>query len=434
MTRLLNFEATYNHLMPTMKQLYIFAICVIAAGCASASAQQQYTSSDSTVLYANPGLNRLLDIQRNLSDFVFKDESSLLHRKPSFRILPSIKRTPGYGFSFGLGGAISFFTDRDDYSLQRSEVPLIVSVAFTKPFSYSIACEPQLYLAGNALRLQAEISYRDWLEYYFGVGYAVNHNPAYEKDKYTYESMTMRFKPNVQFRLGNPFLYGGIVADVWHERMRNPEEFVKADKHYLALTGNESRDSATGTGIGLNIDYDTRDIPNDAYSGMLLSAEAMFYTSAFGGDTRYGTLAIDYRQYLQLRGRKQILAWNVTSSNAFGSHVPFTRYATIGGVNNFRGYYNYQYRNKSMLTAQVEYRYWLQIDSPWGILLNRFGFAVWAGTGVMGTNPIKYEALLPQAGVGVRFALRDRLNFRFDVAHNPIDNDTMWYMSFSESF
>ena len=239
MTRLLNFEATYNHLMPTMKQLYIFAICVIAAGCASASAQQQYTSSDSTVLYANPGLNRLLDIQRNLSDFVFKDESSLLHRKPSFRILPSIKRTPGYGFSFGLGGAISFFTDRDDYSLQRSEVPLIVSVAFTKPFSYSIACEPQLYLAGNALRLQAEISYRDWLEYYFGVGYAVNHNPAYEKDKYTYESMTMRFKPNVQFRLGNPFLYGGIVADVWHERMRNPEEFVKADKHYLALTGNE---------------------------------------------------------------------------------------------------------------------------------------------------------------------------------------------------
>ena len=222
---------------------------------------------------------------------------------------------------------------------------------------------------------------------------------------------------------------------MWNEQVKNPEQFVCSDPYYLKLVGNvDEPHSATGTGVGVNVTYDSRDVPNDAYRGLLLSAEGMLYTTAFGGNTRYGTLIIDYRQYMQLCGRKQVLAWNVTSNNVFGNDIPFMRYATIGGVNNFRGYYNYQYRDKSMLTAQIEYRYWLQINSDWGILLNRFGFAVWAGTGAIGTNPVRYEALLPQAGVGLRFALRDRLNFRFDVAHNPVDNDTMWYISFSEAF
>ena len=186
--------------------------------------------------------------------------------------------------------------------------------------------------------------------------------------------------------------------------------------------------------MGLNVCYDSRDVPNDAYRGIYLSAEAMLYTTALGGNVKYGTVAVDYRQYVQLQGRKQVLAWNITSSNVLGNHVPFMRYATIGGVNTFRGYYNYQYRDKSMLTAQVEYRYWLQVGGNWGVLLNRFGFAAWAGTGVIGENIVRYDHLLPQAGVGIRFALRDRLNFRFDVAHNPIDGDTLWYMSFSEAF
>ena len=417
-----------------MKHSFIITIYMLVAGIATVFAQRQTAPVDSTLLQENPALDRLLQLQSDLSDFVFKDEERLLHRNASFRFLPSIRRTPGYGFSFGLGGAVSFYTDKTDLRLRRSEVPLAVSVAFTKPFSYQIACEPTFYFAGNALRLSATISYRDWLEYYFGVGYKTCHNPQYENKRYTYESALTRFKPSLQFRMGNDNLYGGIVAEVWHEQINNPEQFVVNDTHFRQLTGNTSRHSATGTGAGLNITYDSRDVPNDAYRGTLLSAETMLYTSALGGNTRYGTLTVDYRQYVRLRGRKQVLAWNITSNNVFGNHVPFMRYATIGGLNNFRGYYNYQYRDKSMLTAQVEYRYWLQVNSQWGVLLNRFGFAVWAGSGAIGTNPVRYEALLPQAGAGVRFALRDRLNFRFDVAHNPIDHDTMWYISFSESF
>ena len=418
--------------MGKTRDLVIFIICMLGIGVVQA--QQQY-AVDSTLIYENPTLGKMLELQANLSDIVFKRESSILDREPSFRILPTVKRTPGYGFSFGLGGAVSFYTDKTNLRLRRSEVPLYVSVAFTKPFSYSIGCEPSFYFASNAILLKAEISYRDWLEYYFGVGYSTGHKPEYEKDRYTYESRLIRFKPSLQLRMGNDDLYGGLVVDVWNEQVKNPEQFVISDPDYIKLVGNASEAySATGTGVGLNMTYDTRDVPNDAYRGVLLTAETMLYTTAFGGNAKYGTLLIDYRQYLQLGGRKQVLAWNVTSNNVFGNNVPFMRYATIGGINNFRGYYNYQYRDKSMLTAQVEYRYWLQVNSNWGVLLNRFGFAVWVGTGVIGPNPVKYEALLPQAGAGIRFALRERLNFRFDVAHNPVDNDTMWYISFSEAF
>lgn len=417
-----------------MRLLLIFTICLVGAVLPSVAQTQQYGGIDSTLLYENPALQQLLQLQSDVSNFVFKQEHSLLYRKPSFRLLPTVKRTPGYGFSFGLGGAVSFYTDKTNLQLYRSEIPLYFSVAFTKPFSYSVGCDPVFYIASNAIRLKAELSYRNWLEYYFGVGYALNHSPVYEKEKYTYESRMVRFKPNIQFRLGNRHLYGGIVAEVWHENVKDPELFVSQDPHFLELTENDDSHSATATGVGINLTYDSRDVPNDAYRGVYLSAESMLFTTALGGNTKYGTLAIDYRQYVQLGGRKQVLAWNITSNNVFGNHVPFMRYATIGGVNNFRGYYNYQYRDKSILTAQVEYRYWLQIKSDWGVLLNRFGFAVWGGTGAIGTNPVRYDHLLPQAGAGVRFALRDRLNFRFDVAHNIIDDDTMWYISFSESF
>lgn len=409
-------------------------LCLCAALPVVAQQPNGNTTVDSTLLYENPALDKLLKLQSDVSDFIFK-ETTVFDRKPMFKLLPSLRRTPGYGFSFGLGGAVSFYTDKTNLQLNRSEVPLYFSVAFTRPFSYSIGCDPVFYFASNALRLRAEISYRDWLEYYFGVGYSLNHAPVYGKERYTYESRIMRFKSNVQLRLaGAGNLYGGIVADVWHENVKNPETFVAGDAHFLELAGNDASYSATGTGVGINLNYDSRDVPDDAYRGVYFSTEAMLYTTKFGGNVKYGTFVIDYRQYVQLRGRKQVLAWNVTSNNVFGNHVPFMRYATIGGVNMFRGYYNYQYRDKSMLTAQVEYRYWLQFNSGWGVLLNRFGFAVWAGTGAMGTNMVRYDHLLPQAGVGVRFALRDRLNFRFDVAHNPIDDDTLWYISFSEAF
>ena len=414
-----------------MKFRVIAFVCLLGlCGMWAAMAQNQ---ADSVLLYENTALDKLLKLQGDVSDFVFR-EANVLQRGPMFRLLPSVKRTPGYGFSFGLGGAVSFYTDKTNLRLSRSEVPLYFSVAFSKPFSYSIGCDPVLYLASDALRLRAEISYRNWLEYYFGVGYSLNHSPQYGKDRYTYESRMVRFKPNVQLRLGNRFLYGGVVVDVWNEKVANPELFVASDPHFLELGGGESSHSATGTGVGLNVCYDSRDVPNDAYRGIYLSAEAMLYTTALGGNVKYGTVAVDYRQYVQLQGRKQVLAWNITSSNVLGNHVPFMRYATIGGVNTFRGYYNYQYRDKSMLTAQVEYRYWLQVGGNWGVLLNRFGFAAWAGTGVIGENIVRYDHLLPQAGVGIRFALRDRLNFRFDVAHSPIDGDTLWYMSFSEAF
>ncbi len=413
--------------------LLMYILCLQVAFSVAAQQSAGNAAVDSTLLYENQMLGKLLEFQGNLSDFMFR-ETTVFDREPMFKLLPSIKRTPGYGFSLGLGGAVSFYTDKTRLQLSRSEVPLYFSVAFTKPFSYSIGSSPQFYFSSNALRLRAEISYRNWLEYYFGVGYSLNHSQAYGKDHYTYESRMLMFKPNVQFRLGNRPLYGGVVADVWHESVKNPETFVAADRHFVELAGGGTSFSMTGTGIGVNLSYDSRDVPDDAYCGVYFEAEAMFYNSALGGDAKYGTITADYRQYVQLGGRKQVLAWNVTSNNVFGNHVPFMRYATVGGVNIFRGYYNYQYRDKSMLTAQVEYRYWLQVNGDWGVLLNRFGFAAWVGTGVIGRNIVRYDHLLPQAGLGVRFALRDRLNFRFDVAHNPIDNDTLWYIGFSESF
>lgn len=392
-----------------------------------------YTGQDSILLYENPALDKLLDIQNTMTDIVFKDESAIKHRKPSFRLVPGINRNPGYGFSLGIGGAVSFYTDSADWSLRRSEIPVYFGFALSKPFSFRVTADPVFYFNENRLKLSANIMYRNWLEYYYGVGYVTNKSTKRDKSYNTYKSEMIKFSPKVQFKLF-PYLYAGIAIDIWHETITHPTQFLLSDPYYMAMLGTSEKASATGTGVGINANYDSRDFPNDAYHGALLDLSAMIYTSIFGGNAKYGTLAIDYRQYLQLGGRKRVIAWNITSNNVFGSDIPFTHYATIGGINDFRGYYDYQYRDKSILTAQLEYRHMLEIDSEWGILLNRFGFAAWAGVGFMGNNPVKYNAVLPQVGAGLRFAIRDRLNFRLDVAYNTVDRDVLWYFSFSEAF
>lgn len=392
-----------------------------------------YTTQDSIVLYENPALDKLLDIQNTMTDFVFKDESILGHRKPSFRLVPGINRNPGYGFSLGIGGAVSFYTDSADWSLKRSDVPVYFGFTLSKPFSYRITADPVFYFNENKLKLSANILYRDWLEYYYGVGYGINKATRRDKEYNTYKSKMFQFAPKIHLKLC-PYLYAGIAFDIWHETVSNPTEFLLSDPYYIAMLGSQDKASATGTGVGINVNYDSRDFPNDAYQGALLDLSAMIYTYVLGGNTKYGTLAIDYRQYVRLGNYKRVIAWNLTSNNTFGNNIPFMRYATIGGINDFRGYYDYQYRDKSILTAQLEYRHMIEVDSEWGILLNRFGFAAWAGVGFMGSNPVKYNAVLPQVGAGLRFAVRDRLNFRLDVAYNTVDRDVLWYFSFSEAF
>jgi hemolysin activation/secretion protein len=94
---------------------------------------------------------------------------------------------------------------------------------------------------------------------------------------------------------------------------------------------------------------------------------------------------------------------------------------------NLRGYVGGRYRDKSMLTAQAEYRW---------RFYKRWGAVAFAGVGQVAENFGDYNTddLLPSAGIGARFMLseKNRLNLSVDYA---IGKDTSaLYFYVAESF
>ena len=79
----------------------------------------------------------------------------------------------------------------------------------------------------------------------------------------------------------------------------------------------------------------------------------------------------------------------------------------LGSDERMRGYYQGRYRDKNVLSTQLEYRRQL----TW-----RHGIVAWVGAGTMGpsVDSLNDGRWLPTAGVGYRFEFKPRVNIRLD--------------------
>jgi len=125
----------------------------------------------------------------------------------------------------------------------------------------------------------------------------------------------------------------------------------------------------------------------------------------------------------------------IQSKNSFGD-VPLTRLPFVGSPFDLRGYYLGQYRDNSAHLAVVEYRsmFISKREDLLGKLINRLGFATWAGLGLMGPDAIDIEGVLPNFGAGLRIEVQPRMNFRIDIGNNPVNNNTLVYFNMTEAF
>jgi outer membrane translocation and assembly module TamA len=99
----------------------------------------------------------------------------------------------------------------------------------------------------------------------------------------------------------------------------------------------------------------------------------------------------------------------------------------LGTHNDVRGYDTGRYRDKLMLTSQLEYRRELP---------KRLGFAAFFGLGEVAPEVGKFNAdnLKPAGGVGIRYTLakKNHVNFRVDYAVG-LDGGGV-YMGVTEAF
>jgi len=178
-------------------------------------------------------------------------------------------------------------------------------------------------------------------------------------------------------------------------------------------------------GLGLILEYRTKDNQFNAYRGQQFDISWKESGSAVGSDFSFSSVNAKYHHYFSLNQKEaeghMTLAVSGTACATPGD-APFYALCKFGSRLNLRGYVAGRYRDKTMLTAQAEYRW---------RFYKRFGMVAFAGVGQVAESWSDYDTdnLLPSAGIGVRFMLSEenRLNISVDYAVGKGDNNALYF-------
>jgi outer membrane translocation and assembly module TamA len=174
-------------------------------------------------------------------------------------------------------------------------------------------------------------------------------------------------------------------------------------------------------GLGLLVEYDTRDNPFNSSSGRYLKVDALFNDEGFGSDSTYQSYSAAYRSFHRLTD-SLVLAWELQGCNRGGT-APLWDACTV----KLRGFSATDYLGRVSGSGQIEARW--QLSERWGMV----GFA---GAGYVGSsfNEIREREAIPSYGAGLRFTVlrAKRINLRLDYARSTASDAI--HISVGEAF
>ena len=174
-------------------------------------------------------------------------------------------------------------------------------------------------------------------------------------------------------------------------------------------------------GLGIGIEFDTRDMPMNSYAGTQLKVDALFNDENIGSNRTYQNYSASYRSYHTLT-ESTVLAWEVQGCKRGGT-APLWDACTI----KLRGFPATNYLGKTSSSGQAEIRW--KLSKRWGLV--GFGGVGYVGNSFSG---IRDHDAIPSYGVGLRFMvlLPKRINMRLDFARST-DSDAI-HFSVGEAF
>lgn len=332
--------------------------------------------------------------------------------------------TPAYTPELGptLMGAmmISFKTNPSDSFIQRSSTPLNIGVSTRGSYFFNSIIST--FWFEDRLRIFGEIRFRNTPDHYWGVGYdAASSNPERD-DRTAYTRSLWKVNPRFLWQFTEDYFLG-LTVDYNRTRASDVNENMKVDPYFM-----EFGPLNFNSGLGLILRYDSRDVPVNAWSGMLIDLQALSYMQVLGGDHSFSVFQLDVRKYLQIMRPGRTLALQVKSRISRGD-VPWSDLSFLGSPYDLRGYYLGHYRDRSMLFTIAEYRH--QFMKRNGDL-SRHGVVGWMGTGSIGELPSDLRNWIPNAGFGYRFEVQPRMNVRAEIGFGKESRG--FYFSFNEAF
>jgi outer membrane protein assembly factor BamA len=356
------------------------------------------------------------------------DEPKLAFRLgDNWRVTPYIAPgyTPEMGALLAAGGLFSFKTSMSDTVIKRSSITLAVAYSTKSALTASVVFTS--FWKEDRLRVPIDLWYKSMPDHYFGVGYDACRNTEQDDSTTAYDRTWFWFNPRFLLKMRGD-LYGGLDWDINYTRAENPGPVMLADPTFQ-YTGTESFNH----GLGAMVQYDSRDVPVNAWRGTYVSARARFYGSALGSDNNYQIYDFDVRHYLPLRKiGGSTLAWQLRMRIGTGT-VPWAELSQPGTPFDLRGYRWGRYRDKSMFFGLLEYRH-MFVRS--GGRVGPHGVVGWVGTGSVAPLVREFRGWLPNFGVGYRLEVQTRMSVRLDIGFGETEGSLKpgLYFNFNEAF
>jgi len=306
----------------------------------------------------------------------------------SFVAAPSYTREA----SFGIGGMASglYRMNRKDSIMPPSDITLTFNASVNG--FYSLSARGNNYFQDNKTLLSYEVGFTRKPLDFWGISYdacAVNPVIGYTRQQ-------IKIDANYQYKLHENFAIGGTLDFTYTDATKIDDiSFLQGqNKSYIA------------TGLGVSIQYDSRDFIPNPKQGVYLMLRQSIFPKVFGNCDR--TL---YRTTFIADIYQKIWQGGVLAADLYGqfnsNNAPWPLREEFGGNQRMRGYYAGSYIDNNIVSAQVELRQHL---------VQRFGFTAWIGGGSVFPKLSKFEMknILPNYGIGLRWEFKHNVNARID--------------------
>lgn len=168
-------------------------------------------------------------------------------------------------------------------------------------------------------------------------------------------------------------------------------------------------------GLGVYVEYDTRDMPTNAYTGRYFKAETLFNDESVGSKRTYQNYSMTFNSYHQVRD-SLVIAWQLQGCSR-GGRAPLWDSCTV----KLRGFPATDYLGTSSYSGQVEARW--RLNERWGLV----GFGG-HGYSVDAWGLANSKKAVESYGAGIRFMVlkSKRVNMRLDFARSG-DNEAIHF-------
>jgi hypothetical protein len=326
----------------------------------------------------------------------------------SLVVLPYAYYTPETKIAFGAGGVYSFRAAGSGPADRPSS--LKTAATYTQRKQMILALMPEIYLRKERYYYSGFYGYYKFPDKFWGIG-----EDTPERAEENYRRNDFESSTSLQVRIARG-VYAGALFQLQH---MNPSDYdVDGALRAGAIPGSSE---GTASGLGVVVRYDTRDHIYQPSSGSNHQCSAVWFGSGLGSDYTFVVTSVDLRWYRGLFG-SHVIALQ-TYDVFISGEAPFQMLGLLGGSYWMRGHYRGRYRDRNLITAQVEYR----LPVWW-----RFGAAGFAGAGDVRHDIGKFriDQLKYSVGCGVRFMFdtHERIVARLDVGFGEGDNAGVYAM------